>query len=202
MLCWDIAVYVLNKERRRRDCLIRVATSLVGSNSHRVVLLNGSRDGSIDVACKAVLDGLPTEIHRIEACDKSSTINQLLHHIRRPSRAVGAVDSYAYVGPRSFFAVLARLDERPDVMATTGSCLEGRTMKLATEATLTKVGQLHSQQHALPAHADDMARTYLLTHPPPPMHGLDRWVQHLALRNLRTIAPLGPRLLLPERVRS
>ena len=299
MLDWDIAVYVLNEERRLRDCLVRVAASIVGSNSRIVVLLNGSRDGSIDVACKAARDGLPIEIHRIEAGDKSNTINQFLHHIRRPSRAVGAVDGYAYIGPRSFPAMLARLDERPDVMATTGVCLNGRTMKLATQATLTKGGQLHGQLHglrgsfvdrmvargirlpvgtywgdgllcsmaahdldaisqpwvdqrvsgvadatytipelsvfkpgdvrrhlrrrvrqmtgrlqtaaikdliyrkgynALPAHADDMVRTYLLTHPPPPMHGLDRWFQHLALRNLRTTAPLGPRLLLSERV--
>ncbi len=88
------------------------------------------------------------QVFQISAGDKANAINQFVHKLRSPARAYGSVDGYAYIAPESFGAMEERLNNDPHAMAVTGICENGRTMKLATEQTLTVGGVLHGQFHA------------------------------------------------------
>jgi hypothetical protein len=146
-LDWNVAVYCANEERRLGGCLERVIAALTGRRALITVMLNGSRDCSLDVA-REVAAGGPIEIFRIEAGDKANAINQFMHRLRSPARFYGAVDGYAYIAATSFRAMEERLDTDARAMAVTGVCTNGRTMKLATETTLSVGGTLHGQLHA------------------------------------------------------
>ena len=147
-LDWNIAVYCLNEEKRLRGCLDSVLAAIGGCNALVTVILNGSQDGSAEIAKSFVAAGHPIELFRITAGDKANAINQFNYHLRSPARAYGGVDGYVQVAPTSFRAMGERLATDPDAMAATGICTNGRTMRLATKATLTVGGQLHGQLHS------------------------------------------------------
>lgn len=148
-LDWNVAVYCLNEDKRLRSCLESVLTALDGRSALVTVILNGSRDGSAEIAKSFATAGHPVQLFRITAGDKANAINQFNYHLRSPARIYGGVDGYAHVAPASFRAMEERLAVDPNAVAATGVCMNGRTMRLATEATLTVGGQLHGQLHSL-----------------------------------------------------
>ena len=147
-LDWNIAVYCLNEEKRLRGCLDSVLAALGGCKALVTVILNGCRDGSAEIVKSFAAAGYPVELFRIAAGDKANAINQFNYHLRSPARAYGGVDGYVHVAPTSFRAMGERLAADADAMAATGVCTNGRTMRLATSATLTVGGQLHGQLHS------------------------------------------------------
>ncbi len=147
-LDWNVAVFCMNEEARLEGCLTSVTAALSGRQSLISVILNGSRDRSRDIACGFVRAGHPVEVFEINAADKSNAINQFFHRLRSPARCYGGVDGYAHVGLQSFQAMQDRLSQNTHAVAVTGVCTNGRTMRLATEATLTVGGRLHGQLHA------------------------------------------------------
>ena len=147
-LDWNVAVYCLNEEKRLQGCLDSVIAALAGCRALVTVVLNGSRDRSKDIACASAAAGNPVEVYQIAASDKANAINQFVYRLRSPARYYGAVDGYTRITPASFRALAARLAEDSRAVAATGVCTNGRTMKLATEETLTVGGRLHGQLHA------------------------------------------------------
>jgi len=149
LLDWDVAIYCVNEAGRLRGCLASVAAALAGSAARISVILNGSTDESITIAREAAGSGAPVAIFSIATADKSNAMNQFYYNICAPARAYAGVDGYVEVGPESFRAMQAHLQNNPHALAVTGVALNGRTMKLATEPTLRKGGQLHGPLHAL-----------------------------------------------------
>ena len=147
-LDWNVAVYCLNEEKRLRGCLDSVLAGLDGRNALVTVILNGSKDRSAEIANSFVAAGHPVELFQIAAGDKANAINQFNYHLRSPAHTYGGVDGYAYIAPESFRAMEERLAVDPDAVAATGVCTNGRTMRLATEATLMVGGRLHGQLHS------------------------------------------------------
>lgn len=147
-LDWNVAIYCLNEEKRLRGCLESVLAALGECNALVTVILNGSRDGSADIARSFAAAGRPVELFRIAAGDKANAINQFNYRLRSPARAYGGVDGYVHVARGSFRAMEERLASDPAAVAVTGVCRNGRTMCLATQATLTVGGQLHGQLHS------------------------------------------------------
>ncbi len=158
MLDWNVAVYCANEAARLQGCLDSILAALTGRRALVTVILNGSRDGSLNIACAAARAGKPVEVFQIAATDKSNAINQFYHALRSPARAYAGVDGYVFVGPNSFMAMEQRLATDSHALAVTGVATSGRTMRLATEATLAEGGRLHGQLHALrPTFLDRMA---------------------------------------------
>jgi len=157
-LDWNVAIYCANEAEQLREAIETVAAALRQYRALITVIVNGSRDGSLEVARTAVRDGWPVEVFQIKAGDKSNAINQFIHALRSPARAYGAVDGYVSVGPCSFSAMQARLQADPHILAVTGNAGTGRTMHLAAPETLLTGGRLHGQLHALrPDFLDRMA---------------------------------------------
>ncbi len=147
-LDWNVAIYCSNEEKRLRGCLDTVITALAGRRALVTIILNGSRDRSLDIAREVASAQRPVEIFQIEIADKSNAINQFIHALRSPARAYGAVDGYAHIAATSFRAMEERLEADPHAMAVTGVCTNGRTMKLLAERALTEGGILGGQLHA------------------------------------------------------
>jgi hypothetical protein len=149
LLDWNVAVYCVNEATRLRGCLDSIAAALAGRRAVITVILNGSRDRSLEVARAAANAGAPIEIFQIAMADKSNAINQFYYTLRLPARAYAGVDGYAFIGPDSFRAMEERLNADPHALAVTGVAANGRTMTRATKETLTVGGRLHGQFHAL-----------------------------------------------------
>lgn len=148
VLDWNVAVYGVNEGARLRGCLESVTAALDGSRALITVILNGSRDNSLEVVRAAARSGQPIEVFQIAAADKSNAINQFNHVLRSPARAYAGVDGYAWVGRRSFEAMQHRLDTDPHAMAVSAIATTGRTMRHTAASSLRTGGQLTGQLHA------------------------------------------------------
>lgn len=157
-LDWNVAIYCANEAARLQECIASVVTALRGQQALVTVIVNGSRDGSLEVARSAARAGWPVEVFQIAVGDKSNAINQFIHALRSPARAYGAVDGYVSVGPRSFSAMQTRLQADPHALAVTGNAGTGRTVHPSAPEALAAGGWLHGQLHALrPEFLDRMA---------------------------------------------
>ena len=148
VLDWNVAVYGVNEGARLRGCLESVTVALDGSRALITVILNGSRDNSLEIVRAAARSGQPIEVFQIAAADKSNAINQFNHVLRSPARAYAGVDGYAWVGRRSFEAMQHRLDTDPHAMAVSAIATTGRTMRHTAASSLRTGGQLTGQLHA------------------------------------------------------
>src|SRR6185437_5264967 len=102
MLRWNVAVYCANEAGRLTGCLRSVLKALSGRNALVTVILNGSRDGSLDIARQFLKSGAPLEIFQIKIPDKANAINKFHHLLRSPAHFYGNVDGYVFVGNRAF----------------------------------------------------------------------------------------------------
>ena len=149
LLDWDVAVYGVNEGARLRGCLDSIASALARQRARITVILNGSRDNSLEVVRTAARAGLPFEAYRIARADKSNAINQFNYALRAPARAYAGVDAYAWVGPHSFEAMQHRLDADRHAMAVSAMPTTGRTLRHTGMAALRTGGALGGQLHAL-----------------------------------------------------
>lgn len=149
MLDWHIAIYGANEAERLAVCIDSVMEALRGYNALVSVILNGTHDDSPNIVRKAAQRHRNIRMHRIAWPDKSNAINQFYHVIRQEARFYAGVDAYVRVGPRSFTALQSRLIDDAHALAASGVAISGRTMRNATQQTLSAGGQLHGQLHAL-----------------------------------------------------
>ena len=149
VLDWNVAVYGVNEGARLQGCLDSVTAALAGRRALITVILNGSRDNSLEVVRAAARSGQPIEAFQIAAADKSNAINQFNHVLRSPARAYAGVDGYAWVGPQSFEAMQHLLETDPHAVAVSAIATTGRTMQRTAAAALRTGGQLGGQLHGL-----------------------------------------------------
>ncbi len=147
-LDWHVAVYSMNEEKRLGGCLERVLAALAGRRALVTVIVNGSRDRSLDIARDFAGAGSPIEIFRITTGDKANAINHFIYSLRSPARYYGAVDGYAHIAAKSFVAMEDRLTADPRVVAVSGVCTNGRTMRRESLGALTLGGRLYGPLHA------------------------------------------------------
>ena len=149
-LDYHILVVCQNEAARIGSCLASVRRS-AGNRRVLVTLnLNGSSDNSEAVAVAAAQAcGLPLQVYRTRAADKANALNRFIHTQRLPARVYVFVDGYTRISEGALAGLDAALRDHPQAMASTGVCLNGRTMRLATRRTLDEGGVLHGQLHAL-----------------------------------------------------
>ena len=147
---WNTAVFCQNEAARIGPCLRSIRAA---AGDHRILvtlIANGTTDDSVAVAATAARDcGLPLAIYRIEAGDKSNAINRFYYELRVSAAAYFFVDGYVTINPEALEGLAACLATHPHANAATGVCINGRTMRLATQETLEHGGRLHGQLHAL-----------------------------------------------------
>ena len=147
---WNIAVFCRNEEPYIEQTLTRIAAAIGDHDAALTVIVNGSTDRSAALAQETTRRlGLRTFIYTIAYGDKANAINQFYYRIRADARLYFFVDGYAKVGPNAFRAMDDCLTNRPEIVATTGVAVNGRTMHLATERTLASQGLMHGQLHGL-----------------------------------------------------
>lgn len=147
---WNAAVFCQNEAARIGACLRSIRAAAGGRRLLVTLIANGTSDDSVAVAVSAAQDcGLPLAVYRIEAADKSNAINRFYYDLRVPAAVYFFIDGYVTVNPAALEALAAGLAADPHANATTGVCINGRTMRLATQETLKHGGRLHGQLHAL-----------------------------------------------------
>lgn len=150
MTDWHIGVFCQNEEATLEACLASVS----GAASHRdsliTVLINGSTDGSEDVA-RAMANRIktPIRVFRIRHADKAHAINVWLHELNIKSSLYFGVDAYVRVCRDSLDALATALERTPAALAATGVAMTGRTEPRAHMATVATGGALHGQLYAL-----------------------------------------------------
>ena len=147
---WHISVVCQNEAARIGACLSSIRQA-IGSRRALVTLnLNGSTDDSDVVAQRSAREcGLSLQVYRTHTADKSNALNQFIYTLREPAGMYVFVDGYVRIGPSALQGLDDCLASHPYAMAATGVALNGRTMRLATQKTLTEGGVLHGQLHAL-----------------------------------------------------
>ncbi len=147
---WNVAVFCRNEAPYIADCLRCLAQAIAGHNAMVTLIVNGSTDDSANLAREAAQrHGLTASVYGIAHGDKANAINQFIYNIRESARLYFFVDGYTRVSATAFRAMDACLTQRPHVVAATGVAANGRTMRLATPATLASGGRLHGQLHGL-----------------------------------------------------
>jgi glycosyltransferase involved in cell wall biosynthesis len=147
---WNIAVFCRNEAPYIVRCVQTIAGAMQGRRAVLSVVVNGSTDRSADMAAEtARAHRIPFVIHTIRYGDKANAINQFYHRLRQDAAFYFFADGYTTISPTAFAAMHDCLVTRPDVVAATGVAMNGRTMRLATPATLETGGKLHGQLHGL-----------------------------------------------------
>ncbi len=149
---WNIAIFCMNEAKTIATCIDSVADAIGDRRALITLVVNGSTDRSAEIAWQTAQDrGVPIQIYTIAHADKANAINRFYYELREPADVYFFVDAYVKVGARALDAMARLLSEDPRRRAATGIAVSGRTMPLATEATLQQGGIVHGQLHALPA---------------------------------------------------
>ena len=157
ILDWNVAAYCANEAARLQGCLDSILAALAGRRALVTVILNGSQDDSLNIACGAAQSGKPVEVFQIAMADKSNAINQFYHTLRSPARAYAGVDGYTFIMPGSFQVLEQRMTADPHALVLACVGINGRTVPLDMKETIEVGGRLHGQFHALrPSFLDRM----------------------------------------------
>ena len=146
---WQVGVFGRNEASRIGQCVASIARAARGQRVLATVLLNGTTDDSAAAALHAAeACALPVDIYRIGHADKSNAINRFFHDLRAPAAAICCVDAYVVIGPDSLSGLARALAAHRGAQIATGVAMNGRSMSLATEKTLTVGGVAHGQLYA------------------------------------------------------
>ena len=149
MLDVSVTIIIRDGALRIADCVRSIQRAVSGYNCHLLVLANGCRDNTAEVAlltARAV--GACASIYVIPYGDKSNAINSALYDLRQRATCEVFVDGYCTVSENSISAFKEALSKRPALNAVSGVSANGRTMKLLTRETVEVGGKLHGQFHA------------------------------------------------------
>jgi hypothetical protein len=148
VLDWHVAAYAVNEAERLEACLRSAVAALEGTKFQISLILNGSTDGSEQIARQMTRSGSPISIYRIDYPDKSNAINQFYYHIRQPARYYAEIDSNVIIAPYALRTMAARLDRDPLALTVSGIATNGRTMP-KWDAERARGGRLMGNLHAL-----------------------------------------------------
>ena len=145
----QVSVFGQNEASRIEACLRSISAALGARHAVITLLLNGSTDGSEDIA-RATARTLehPLRICRIGHADKSNAINHSFYDLRERARLYVFVDAYVTISPDTIGAFEARLGECPDANVATGLAGNGRNEPKSNERTVRQGGIIHGQLYA------------------------------------------------------
>ena len=147
-LDWHVAIYVANEAERLDACIASVVADLDGTSYRITILLNGSMDGSAEIAVAAARQLPAIEVFTIRYPDKSNAINQFYHHLRVPARLYASVDGYVVVRPGAFAALAVHMAAHPNASTVSGFAVNGRTLP-RPDTIRPRAGRVMGGMHAL-----------------------------------------------------
>ncbi|PZW46773.1 glycosyl transferase family 2 [Humitalea rosea] len=146
---WSAAVFARNEAPSLAACLRALARAGEGVDLRVTVLLNGSTDGSAEIAVAALREtGLRGSVHAIAQGDKANAFNQFIHRLRPEAATYIFVDGYAAVAPGALRHLAARLRDAPQAQAAAAVPSTGRSAAFLTRQMLEEPG-LHGSLFAL-----------------------------------------------------
>ena len=150
---WQIGVVCQNEHARIASCLESISIGIGSRNVVVNVVVNGSSDGSDDVARReAAKLAIPIRIFKIAYGDKSNAINCLIHDpdVHVDAHLYFFMDGYVRLRPGALAAIEQSLARDPAAVAATGMAVTGRTEPQSHRATLERGGgAIHGQLFAL-----------------------------------------------------
>lgn len=127
--CFDVAaaVFAANEAMHLEGCARALAAAAQGRSACLDVVLNGTRDGSLDLLRALHLPGLALRVWEIRLGDKANAINAYLHALRPAASLYVLTDAYARVEHGAIVALEAGLKAHPDAWIACGIPRNGRS---------------------------------------------------------------------------
>lgn len=148
MLDFEIGVYAVNEARLLADCIRSIDDAAAGYQAGINVILNGTRDNSLDVLAALKLRHASLRVFLLPFPDKSHAINTFFYEIRRPATVYVQIDGYTRITAGSFAAVRDGLFRSDKVNVVSTCQANGRSAAAETRRTLAG-GKCTGQFHAL-----------------------------------------------------
>lgn len=146
---WSAAVFTRNEAASLAACLRALARAGKGVDLHVTVLLNGSTDGSAEIAVAVLREvGLRGNVYTIPQGDKANAVNQFIHRLRPEAATYIFVDGYAAVAPCALRHLAERLRDTPLAQAAAAVPSTGRSAAALKRQMLNQPG-LHGSLFAL-----------------------------------------------------
>jgi len=145
---WSAAVFGRNEAPAIAGCLHALGRA-GGGDLHVTVLLNGSTDGSAEIAGAALqASGLRGRVYAIPLGCKANAFNQFVHRLRPPAETYFCVDAYVEVAPEALRRLAHRLEGSPEANAAAAVPTAGRSAARLRQQMLMHSG-LHGSLFAL-----------------------------------------------------
>lgn len=146
MFEWSIVVFARNEHLRIAEGLAAVARATRDVAAHVTVIVNGSADGTLEIARQALPTfTVPTALYAIAFGCKSHAINVFIHELRPRARFYIFLDATAFVAPDGLRRLIEGLAARPDCLAASGVPANGRSaaqMRRAVGSSPKLFGQM------------------------------------------------------------
>jgi len=142
-------VFARDEEGAIADCLHNISRAKIDKDMHVTVILNGTKDNSLEVACLTMRE-LRSQgaIYHIPFADKSNAWNQFVYGLRPSASTYFFIDAYAMVNRNSFAALAAKLDCDRSAHAAAAIPSTGRSAARIRK-TMQSHGGLHGSLFAL-----------------------------------------------------
>lgn len=148
MLDFEVGVYAVNEAPFLGDCLRSIDRACAGHSACVNVILNGTRDRSIEVLTSLRLEHTRIRVFKLPFSDKSNAINTFFYDIRRPARLYVQIDGYSRISPGSLDAIRNALFASEKINIVSTAQANGRSAASETRLTLAG-GKCTGQFHAL-----------------------------------------------------
>lgn len=144
-----VAVFGRNEAPSIERCVAALAATDTPHALDVAIILNGSTDGSADIAVTACRHhALACRVVTIRHADKANAINQYLHALRPDAGAYVFVDAYAAVAPDAIARLTHALATHPHANAAAAVPSTGRSAA-ALRATMLAQPSMHGSLFAL-----------------------------------------------------
>lgn len=126
---WSVVVFAANEAKTIASCVQSVQANAAGRPMHLTVMLNGSRDATLDVIRQLPPGPADLSVYAIEAADKANAINQFIYNVRPRSQFYIFLDAYVTLSPSAIEAAVGALIADPKAHVASGYPLNGRSAK-------------------------------------------------------------------------
>lgn len=148
MLDFEIGVYAANEALVLGDCLRSVDQACAGHRAGITVILNGTRDNSMEVLASLRLQHADLRVFMLPFGDKSNAINTFFYDLRRPANVCIQIDGYSTISPGSLVALRNALFRSDRINIVSACQSTGRSAEAETRRTLAG-GKCTGQFHAV-----------------------------------------------------
>ncbi len=145
---WSVAIFGVNEAKTIERCILSIDSASEQRRTHISVLLNGTRDNSLDVIRQIKMLNSSVFVYTFPISDKANAINEFIYNIRPKADAYFFVDAYTRIGRNALQKIADGFLQYPNAMIVTGVPVNGRSAEATTAATL-KGGVVNGQLYAV-----------------------------------------------------